>query len=172
VAAIAVGVGDHVCAIRADGSLWCWGDNRLGETGQSPASAQCRGDGCTTAPARVANLPSVRAVGLGTYHSCALTDSDQVFCWGYNGDGELGHDFAADPREKVSGYPYSSTPSLIDLPPVESLAVGELHACAVLKDGSVRCWGQAYLGQLATDQVIGGPDGGLLMSYVPLPVDL
>jgi alpha-tubulin suppressor-like RCC1 family protein len=115
-------------------------------------------------------VSTARVIGLGTYHSCALTDSDQVYCWGYEGDGELGRDPELDVSDAAI-YPFAYTPALIDLPPVASLAVGELHACVVLKDGTVRCWGQAYLGQLGRDPVTGGPDGGhLIQSYVPLTV--
>jgi alpha-tubulin suppressor-like RCC1 family protein len=169
--AIAVGVGDHVCVIRADGSVWCWGNNRFAGTGQPlSGSPLCLGTPCTRAPTQVAGIANVRAIGLGTYHSCALTDADQVFCWGYTGDGELGRDPRLDVTDAAI-YPCSNTPAFIDLPPVASLAVGELHACVVLKDGSVRCWGQAYLGQLGWNPTNGAPDGGpLLNSYVPMTV--
>jgi alpha-tubulin suppressor-like RCC1 family protein len=38
-----------------------------------------------------------------------------------------------------------------DLVGVETLAMGQVHACAVVSDGAVRCWGENYLGQLGTD---------------------
>src|SRR5262245_21217135 len=49
--ALAVGVWDHVCVIRAGGSVWCWGNNRYGGTGQPRVFPPCKsGSACTPTP--------------------------------------------------------------------------------------------------------------------------
>ena len=59
----------------------------------------------------------------------------------------------------------------MNLPPVAYAAAGSTHTCAVLKDGSVRCWGSNAFGQLGVDPFDGGPDGGqFISSFVPVTV--
>ena len=75
---------DHTCAVRADASLWCWGDNRGGQLGDGTIRARR-----TAAP--VLGLPApVRQVSLGHSHSCAVLTDDSLWCWGENDEGQLG----------------------------------------------------------------------------------
>jgi len=165
--AVAAGDYDHVCAIRAGGTVWCWGLGNWGQNGQPPSSAQpCPGSGdplCTLTPTMVPGLTKVRALALGTYHTCALTESDSVYCWGDNSYGELGHDPGLDQRNDAGTTPFSVTPVAVALPPVESITAGSSHTCALLRDSSVRCWGANGAGQI-------GADASTPQSFVPLPV--
>jgi alpha-tubulin suppressor-like RCC1 family protein len=82
-AAIAAGF-SHSCALTTAGAVLCWGENFSGQVG----------DGTTTnrlAPVFVSGLSTgVAAVSAGEFHSCALTTTGTVRCWGYNSDGQLG----------------------------------------------------------------------------------
>jgi len=71
-------------------------------------------------------------------HTC-VARSDGVYCWGENGDGQLG----------LGGRDYSATPVRIaGLDDVSELCAGERHSCALASDGSLRCWGGNDHGQL------------------------
>jgi alpha-tubulin suppressor-like RCC1 family protein len=88
----------------------------------------------------------VQQISVGIQFSCLLRTDGTVWCWGYNNDGELGNDSvtASPVPVEVKGLPDAS--SL----PVVSISTAEEHACALVKDGSVWCWGindQLNLGQ-------------------------
>jgi len=82
--AVAVSMGgDFACALRADGTVACWGDNREGQLG----------DGTTTARSSariVAGLPTITQVAAGTRFACALAVDRTVHCWGETRAGAVG----------------------------------------------------------------------------------
>ena len=156
--ATAISSGDyHSCAIRQDGSVLCWGygaDGRLGHGNianvgatQTPASA---------GPVDLGPGRSATAISAGDGFTCAIVDDGSVRCWGYDGEGQLGHGDASnigDGATNPAGVPDQSVASA---GPVEfgaghtamAISAGGRHACAILDDGSVRCWGWGAFGQL------------------------
>lgn len=72
------------CAVKNDGSLWCWGRNELGQVGQGHTRAE------VPTPARVEGLPTVHQVVVSGDAVCVVGDDASVWCWGGNTHGELG----------------------------------------------------------------------------------
>ena len=132
------------CAVMAAGSAQCWGDNTNLQLGHSVAAY---GD----APAQVATLDgsgpttTVMSLAAGSAHSCAVLEDGSAKCWGTGLSGRLG-----DGSSETS-----STPLLVagldGTSPEKSvvvIAAGSSHTCAVLGDGSAKCWGTNFSGQL------------------------
>ena len=80
-------------------------------------------------------------VETGDHHTCAITTSGAVLCWGTNGDGELG-----DGTSMTRTWPVPVQG--LDAGAV-SLSLGTSHSCAIMIDGRVKCWGSNTLGQIS-----------------------
>jgi alpha-tubulin suppressor-like RCC1 family protein len=133
----------HTCAIEKSGTLWCWGSNVEGELGNGQAGCDPNDiDACwSSTPVGVPGLGAVKQVAAGDEHTCALTTTGHVFCWGSNLSGQLG----------IGGSPDSGTTRPAKVPGlsnVASIAAGENFTCAVLDNGALRCWGANDSGQL------------------------
>ena len=73
------------CALRAEGSVYCWGFNNFGQTGDLGA-----GGTSVLTPSRVAGVDGAIAIDLSANHGCALIANGSAFCWGWNKYGQLG----------------------------------------------------------------------------------
>lgn len=98
-----------------------------------------RADAATPAAAAPAPRQWV-AVGAGTYHSCGLTTTGGVACWGKNTYGQLGDATTSDRYQPSAVAGLSSG--------VASISVGGESTCALTEAGSVTCWGNNDTGQL------------------------
>jgi alpha-tubulin suppressor-like RCC1 family protein len=147
--AVAISAGEgHTCAILDDGSVLCWGQNYDGQLGYGNTSAV--GDTATNTPGMVGPVglgrPAV-AISAGGQHTCAILDDGTVRCWGSGVYGELGYGNTSN-----VGYTAGSTPATAG--PVylgqgaRAISAGAGHTCAVLDDGSMRCWGWGEFGRL------------------------
>ena len=74
----------HTLAIRADGTLWAWGDNANGRTGLGTDT------GIVTVPTQVGTANNWATVSAGTHHSLAVTTNGELWAWGNNGSGTTG----------------------------------------------------------------------------------
>ncbi|MFT5203997.1 MAG: alpha-tubulin suppressor-like RCC1 family protein [Candidatus Aldehydirespiratoraceae bacterium] len=126
-----VDAGDcHTCAVFADFSVQCWGNNGYGEVDPSDNGSQI------SSPRRIAGYSDVTGVGF----TCLVNGGGYVDCWGFNQHGQVGIDSGATPV---------TTPTrLSNLEGVTSLSVGHEHACAVQERTvddtlyrTAKCWG-------------------------------
>jgi alpha-tubulin suppressor-like RCC1 family protein len=74
----------------------------------------------------------------GGVHTCAVDALHDLYCWGYNGDGNLGNGSTTD----------QLTPVLIGANGYTQIATGLSHSCGLLSDNTVKCWGRNRDGQL------------------------
>lgn len=85
----------HFCAVKGDGTAWCWGGNRRGQLGTGAAGSDAN------KPQQVTGLTDAVAISAGAQTTCALRKTGQVACWGYNNHGQLGDGTLVDRAEPV-----------------------------------------------------------------------
>jgi len=124
--------GGHTLALRADGTVWAWGENTYGQLG----------DGTTTArffPVQVPGLTDVVEVAAGYDHSLVRKRDGSVWAWGSNYAGHLGDGTTTD----------RPTPApVVGLKGAIQVSAGNSFSAALTSDGSVWMWGANYAGQL------------------------
>jgi hypothetical protein len=77
---------EHVCAIKSDGRLFCWGSNSLGQLGTNSDEDSLEPEQEYTAATDWAEVSS------GVNSTCAIKNDGRLFCWGNNAEGQLGND--------------------------------------------------------------------------------
>jgi alpha-tubulin suppressor-like RCC1 family protein len=142
------------CALMNAGTVKCWGYNAGGQLGNGTDTGP-EGCGqfptpCSTTPVNVSGLTGVTEIASGWNHTCAITSTGGIKCWGASGNGQIG-DGTADDR---------SAPVDVDLPngvTATSIAAGAEDTCALTSTGEMLCWGSNRSGQLGigTDE---GPE--------------
>jgi cysteine-rich repeat protein len=135
---------DHTCALFDAGNIRCWGDTSSGELGYG--NPNDIGDDET--PAEAGDVPLVgKFVEISSFdsHTCALSDTGAVSCWGLGANAALGY---GNRNDIGDDEPALSAGAVNVGGPVAQLAVGGSHTCALLVSGAVRCWGENLSGQL------------------------
>jgi len=131
----AVDAGGPACALTTSGGVRCWGYNNNGEL-DNGSSVEF-----SYSPVNVTGLSAgVSSISVGGNHSCAITSTGAVQCWGFGTYGELGHNAWQGSNVPVqvqgltSGY--------------VAVSAGDLHSCAYSSSKTVRCWGHNSSGEL------------------------
>jgi hypothetical protein len=151
----------HACAVLGTGTLHCWGCNEAGQLG----------DGTTEnrpAPIAVPGLSRVRRVDALHDQTCVALTDGAARCWGSDTpeDAQLWTACPAPQARQVEGPAgrrglrrigprdtYCPAPAPIaGLSGALQVVAGSLHACALLQDGTVRCWGSNYYGAIGDGQ--------------------
>lgn len=127
--------GAHGCSLDgaegSSGTVRCWGSNLFGALGVP---------GVTLSGPVVVPLPRPAVqISAGGDHSCAVLDSHELWCWGNNGNGQLGNGTTGERAAPVR---------VLGLTNVAQVSAGGDHTCAVLTDGTARCWGRGLFGKL------------------------
>jgi alpha-tubulin suppressor-like RCC1 family protein len=149
--AAAIATGDsHSCAISS-GTVYCWGYNHFGQLGVGDAN-----DRFVPTMVILGSAPSTLSAGAG--FTCATDTEGGVQCWGLGSDGELGDGFSGTGFHRTTPAPVTG----LDHGAV-AVTAGSSHACALLSDGAVKCWGYNAFGELG--------DGTQISSNVPVAVN-
>jgi alpha-tubulin suppressor-like RCC1 family protein len=142
----------HTCVLWNDGILKCWGKNESGELGLGDAASRgLTADtmGKKLPPVNLGNGARTKVVGAGGYRTCAILADGTVRCWGANLIGGLGQpddDNRGDTPETIG-----DNLAAVDLGTgrlAKDLGVGDFSTCALLTDGTVKCWGSNLGGEL------------------------
>ncbi len=162
----------HTCALSSAGALACWGDGTLGQIGNGQGGVVGDDDaemGTALLPVDLGVGALVVQVAAGTYHTCAALADGSVRCFGENSYGSLGLGSGfgnPDPALVFVGDDPGEMGAA--LAPVDlgqdafatRVAAGANFTCALLDDGTVKCWGVHLDGRLgdegAADQTVGG----------------
>ncbi len=144
--AVQVAVGSSsACAVLANGTVQCWGDNSYGQLGDGGRERRL-------VPGPVPGLTNVVEVDVGDAHACARQRDGAVWCWGQGSDGALG----------IGGTQNGRSPARVPgVPPAQDIGTSGGNTCMVAVDGGVWCWGSNVFGESAQ------PAG---LRSVPVPV--
>lgn len=151
---VALSAGDeHTCALLASGNVKCWGHyDYLGMGtgyGVEDLLVECGLSYCSAIPRKVTNMSDATALSAGMSHTCALTSSREIQCWGSNSFGQRGNtDAGAYEPAEVEGLKDEIT----------AIGAGMFHTCAVTSSGGIKCWGSNFGGTLG-DGMTSGHDG-------------
>lgn len=141
--------GEFTCALTSNGEVKCWGRNDSGQLGDGSKIQ-------SNVPVTVPGLTDAVAIATGDEHACALLKSGDVMCWGKNLYGRVGNGtFTRLILEPAKVEDLGNN--------VGDLSAGNEHTCALLTDGSAKCWGHNTVGEL-------GDGGTKIQSNTPMDV--
>ncbi len=139
-------LGGNFCAASGSGGSGGTGGGPTPPPPSSPSSPS------GASPLQGVPIADATAISAGAAVTCAMLADHRVYCWGEDGDGELGDDGGVDkgPTE-VSGITDAA-----------QITAGGSGPCAVLREGAIDCWGSNAFGEIG--------DGTSENAYVPARV--
>ncbi len=155
--------GSSSCALTVETEIQCWGLDNRGQLGDTVSGGFSSVAVFVRRPTINNQAPAVTGfvqVAVGGLHACALSTTGTVACWGHNARGQLGTSDTND----------SATPRIVNtsnqtLTNVVQVVAGREHTCALIADGTARCWGSSEHGQLGD-----GEGGGSTFKFAPQTV--
>ena len=150
----------HSMALKADRTVWAWGNNTTGEQGNGSATGPdlCGTTPCGKIPRRVTSLSGMTRIAAGGSFDMALKSDGTVWAWGNNKSGQLGLDPLTGPSTCLTSTPCSKIARKVPtLSGVSEIAAGASFGVA-LKAGTVWTWGNNQSGQLGNGAALPGPD--------------
>jgi len=126
--------GFYTCGVTTDHEIWCWGANFNGALGDGTFQRRFE-------PVQVSSPLPFQTVSAGflSGHTCALTTARVAYCWGSNGDGELGNGSrtkSAVPVAVKGGRTW------------REITAGSGHTCGITTTKVAFCWGSDENGRL------------------------
>ena len=118
----------HACALDEKGAPLCWGTGDWGPKG---------------AYAKPAGLAGASYIATGDRHACVVGKDKKVWCWGQNDAGQLGTKSDTNAHPKPTPVPGIAN--------AVKLAAGEASMCALMADGTAKCWGEKVATGVTSD---------------------
>jgi len=154
---------DHTCGITTDGFVYCWGNDGNGRVGDGGTIGDDIVSPVAVDTSGISGAKTFSAISTSHEHTCGITTDDVAYCWGHDGQGQVGDGgtdlfgIASPVAVDVSGIPGAKTFSKID--------AGWDHTCGITTDGVAYCWGHDKQGRVGD----GGQTGQDILS--PVAVD-
>ncbi|MEW5921994.1 MAG: stalk domain-containing protein [Bacillota bacterium] len=130
---------EHMVAVKADGTVWAWGNNNAGQLGDGTRINRLQ-------PVQVLHVKDAIAVAAGEQHGMALTAGGTVWAWGDNSYSQIGDGTTLQRPIPVQ---------LNELQGINFIAAGQDHSIALADNGTIWGWGSnwaGYLGDGSTEQ--------------------
>lgn len=150
----------HQCAIATTGQTYCWGANFSGQLGDGTTTLRRQ----PTAVLTSQSFTTIRASRVNSIfaHTCGVTATGDVYCWGFNSAGQLGTDRTNTTEDCIPFRPPGVTPGadsvlhgcahtpikVNGVSSVVALDAGQDHTCALSRTGQMWCWGDNESGEL------------------------
>jgi alpha-tubulin suppressor-like RCC1 family protein len=139
------------CVIERDHTVWCSGDNTVGQLGFGIAGVP------SATPTQVHDTTSSAitdaiAIGAGRAHACAIRTGGTVWCWGENDNGQIGN---ATTSPSVLSATQVVKVGSVPLTDIVELSGSYDHTCARDSSGGVWCWGINSGGELGDGTTTG-----------------
>ena len=139
VKSVKIGVDSNsVCAINSNDKLYCWGQNYFGQLGDGTTRSKLSPQAVSGSLASA----SISSVATRGQYACAITSANKLYCWGYNGNGQLG-----DGTTTNRSLPQAVTGDLTSTS-VSNVDIGRTHTCAITSANKLYCWGWNRYGQV------------------------
>jgi alpha-tubulin suppressor-like RCC1 family protein len=150
----------HSCGIKSNDSLWCWGSDTNGRLGNGATT------GDQADPSAVNDGGATwKAVSAGGDHTCGIKTNNSLWCWGNDGDGQLGNGASGSQTSPFAVNDGGATWKMV--------SAGSGFTCGLKTNNSLWCWGRDSDEQLAdgagaTSQLspVAASDGGATWNSV------
>ncbi len=155
---IRVVAGDlHTVVLLDNGTIKCWGSNFEGQLGYGDINDRGDGAGEMGNNLLAVNLGTGRTItqiAAGVFHTVALLDNGTVKCWGGNNYGQLGYgdmEHRGDESEEMGNNLLAVELGIGRT--ATQIAAGDFHTVVLLDNGTVKCWGRNFEGQLGYEDM-------------------
>lgn len=130
---------NFTCGLRSNGTVLCWGDNTYGQLGDNTTTSQSSGTSTTVLQTSGSlALSNIRDISAGRYHVCAVDNSNNLYCWGRNQNGQIGNNTVTNALRPIA-----------IATDVKTVSAGGSHTCLMKNtNNQVQCWGNNAQGQL------------------------
>ncbi|MDZ4263272.1 MAG: hypothetical protein U1B30_13190 [Pseudomonadota bacterium] len=146
--------GGHVCAIKSDGTLWCWGKNDKSQLGNGSSSN-------LTTPTKIGSATSWVSLKAGEQHTCGLRNDNSLWCWGDNSRGQTGAPQVTtsipNPADPANPTSVTAFPTTVTSPTKEAknnrwldVDLGSNFTCGISDVRHLWCWGDNLYRQLTS----------------------